>query len=90
MANTLVWESAGAGYAWGGRSRATSAARARSGRRVVSTPAAALRTPARRPRSHRRPLAWRHVIGLAGDVVMVAVWAAMIPGLMWVGAAAGF
>lgn len=26
----------------------------------------------------------------AGDVIMVVTWAAMIPGLMWLGAAAGF
>jgi hypothetical protein len=32
----------------------------------------------------------RHVAALAGDVLMALTWAAMIPGLMWLGAAAGF
>ncbi|MDN5843605.1 MAG: hypothetical protein L0H54_09195 [Alcaligenaceae bacterium] len=32
----------------------------------------------------------RNVADGAGDVCMVLAWAAMIPGLMWLGAAAGF
>lgn len=27
---------------------------------------------------------------IVGDILLVAVWGAMIPGLMWLGAAAGF
>lgn len=33
---------------------------------------------------------FRNVANGAGDVCMVLAWAAMIPGLMWLGAAAGF
>lgn len=94
MANALVWESVGAGYSSGWRPRVATAVRTRSGRPGVSARAAArgavLPAPAGRSRSRRRPVAWRRIAALGGDVVMVAVWAAMIPGLMWLGAAAGF
>jgi hypothetical protein len=46
--------------------------------------------PASRSRSRQQPVAWRRFLVLGGDVLMVAVWAAMVPGLMWLGAAAGF
>ncbi|CAM5779026.1 hypothetical protein [Castellaniella caeni] len=38
----------------------------------------------------RRAIPWRQVWPLLADVLMVALWAAMVPGLMWLGAAAGF
>lgn len=92
MANTLVWESVGAGCSLGWRPRAAVAARAGSRRPGAPARATALRTsvPASRSRSRRQPVAWRRILVLGGDVLMVAVWAAMVPGLMWLGAAAGF
>jgi len=42
-----------------------------------------------RPRAGLR-IGWRRMAALAGDVLMVLTWAAMIPGMMWLGAAAGF
>lgn len=90
MANALVWESVGAGYASRWRPRVVITSRARSGRPGVSTQAAALRAPASRSRDRRRPVAWRRLVALAGDILMVVVWAAMVPGLMWLGSAAGF
>ncbi|WP_323029868.1 hypothetical protein [Castellaniella sp.] len=44
---------------------------------------------AHRPRAGLR-IGWRRLAALAGDVLMVLTWAAMIPGMMWLGAAAGF
>lgn len=38
----------------------------------------------------RRAARWRRLALAAGDVCMVLVWAAMIPGLMWLGAVAGY
>ncbi len=38
----------------------------------------------------RRAARRRRLALAAGDVCMVLAWAAMIPGLMWLGAAAGF
>lgn len=38
----------------------------------------------------RRAVQRRHLLAAAVDLGMVLVWAAMIPGLMWLGAAAGF
>ncbi|MGB6242042.1 MAG: hypothetical protein WBF69_06125 [Castellaniella sp.] len=70
------------GGAWGGR---------RTGRRTSPkterTPAA-LTAP--RSHAHRPRIAWRRLAALTGDVLMVLVWAAMIPGMMWLGAVAGF
>ncbi|WP_323016573.1 hypothetical protein [Castellaniella sp.] len=74
------------GGSWGGR---------RAGRSVGRTTGrgqAALAAPVGRvlrPRIGAR-IAWRRLAALAGDVLMVLVWAAMIPGMMWLGVAAGF
>ncbi|HUH41085.1 MAG TPA: hypothetical protein VL024_09470 [Castellaniella sp.] len=38
----------------------------------------------------RRAVGRRHLLSAAVDVGMVLAWAAMIPGLMWLGTAAGF
>lgn len=38
----------------------------------------------------QRARALRNMSSGIGDVCMVVAWAAMIPGLMWLGAAAGF
>ncbi len=38
----------------------------------------------------RRAAHWRRLALAAGDVCMVLAWAAMIPGLMWLGAVAGY
>uniref|UniRef100_UPI003342117F hypothetical protein n=1 Tax=Castellaniella defragrans TaxID=75697 RepID=UPI003342117F len=38
----------------------------------------------------RRAVRLRRLALAAGDVVMVLAWAGMIPGLMWLGSAAGF
>ncbi|WP_345798490.1 hypothetical protein [Castellaniella sp. MT123] len=48
--------------------------------------------PVRRPRrvARIRRIAWRTLWSAATDVLMVLIWAAMIPGFMWLGAAAGF
>lgn len=35
-------------------------------------------------------IGWRRLAALAGDVLMVLAWAAMVPGMMWLGAVAGF
>ncbi len=53
----------------------------------------AARRQARRPVRHIDPwrhCAWRRVAAIVTDLFMVLIWAAMIPGLMWLGAAAGF
>ena len=68
-----------AGGTWGGRP----AAPARRGRATPAPVAVA------RPRAGVR-LGWRRLAALAGDVLMVLIWAAMIPGMMWLGVAAGF
>jgi hypothetical protein len=44
---------------------------------------------AHRPSAGLR-IGWRRLAALAGDVLMVLAWAAMIPGMMWLGAVAGF
>ncbi len=71
-----------AGGSWGGRPAG------RAGRWGGSAP---VRQAARvhRPRAGLR-IGWRRMAALAGDVLMVLTWAAMIPGMMWLGAAAGF
>lgn len=71
------------GGSWGGRPavRAAQWGRAASGRQAA--------VAAHRPRAGLR-IGWRRLAALAGDVLMVLTWAAMIPGMMWLGAAAGF
>ena len=71
------------GGSWGGRPalRAARWGRAAPGRQAAVT--------AHRPRAGLR-IGWRRLAALAGDVLMVLTWAAMIPGMMWLGAAAGF
>jgi len=69
------------GGSWGGRP----AGRREWGRAASSHGAVAVS----RPRTGLR-IGWRRLAALAGDVLMVLTWAAMIPGMMWLGAAAGF
>ncbi len=33
---------------------------------------------------------WHSLAAPAGDMLMVLLWAAMVPGLMWLGTAVGF
>ncbi|MGB3704613.1 hypothetical protein [Castellaniella sp.] len=70
------------GGSWGGRP----AGRTSRWGRTASTPRAA---SVHRPRTGQR-IGWRRLAALAGDVLMVLTWAAMIPGMMWLGVAAGF
>ncbi len=70
------------GGSWGGRPAGRAA---RRGRAAPARPA----VQAHRPRAGLR-IGWRRLAALAGDVLMVLTWAAMIPGMMWLGAAAGF
>lgn len=81
--STFVWAPAGA-YPGTGRSLpAVARARQRPRRRVAT-------------RRARRRGAWlaacftRRRLLMAGDVLGVVLWAAMVPGLMWLGVAAGF
>ena len=67
------------GGSWGGRP----AVRRFSGRQ------GRVRGAASRPHTGLK-IGWRRLGVLAGDVLMVLAWAAMIPGMMWLGAAAGF
>ncbi len=56
-------------------------------------PPAARRQARQRPVRHielRRRIAWRRIAAIASDLFMVLIWAAMIPGFMWLGTAAGF
>ncbi|WP_368650028.1 hypothetical protein [Castellaniella ginsengisoli] len=69
-----------AGGAWGGRPAGRAARRGRGASPAVT---------AHRPRTGLR-IGWRRLAALAGDVLMVLTWAAMVPGMMWLGAAAGF
>lgn len=71
------------GGSWGGRPAGggTRWGRAAPGGQAVVT--------AHRPRAGLR-IGWRRLAALAGDVLMVLTWAAMIPGMMWLGAVAGF
>ncbi|MDY0308859.1 MAG: hypothetical protein RBR29_03575 [Castellaniella sp.] len=71
------------GSAWGGRPAGRSA---RWGRASSDRQGAIL---AHRPHTGWR-IGWRRLAALTGDVLMVLIWAAMIPGMMWLGAAAGF
>ncbi len=68
------------GGSWGGRPAARPARRGRAAPPAIQ---------AHRPRAGLR-IGWRRLAALAGDVLMVLTWAAMIPGMMWLGAAAGF
>ncbi|WP_368641451.1 hypothetical protein ABRZ08_11025 [Castellaniella ginsengisoli] len=69
-----------AGGAWGGRPAGRAARRGRGASPAIT---------AHRPRTGLR-IGWRRLAALAGDVLMVLTWAAMVPGMMWLGAAAGF
>ncbi|CAM5186161.1 hypothetical protein CDEF62S_00892 [Castellaniella defragrans] len=93
MATTLVWESAGAGYAVAPRRPARRRARVSP----AALPAAALSCAApaspapqawRRPQ--RRPVPWGLLATRLGEILAVALWAALIPVMMWLGTAAGF
>ncbi|WP_298015582.1 hypothetical protein [uncultured Castellaniella sp.] len=80
------------GRSWGGRLAGRSSGRGAARRPAASAPSA---MPARQAAAARRPrralgIGWRRLAALAGDVLMVLVWAAMVPGLMWLGVAAGF
>ncbi|MHA3903151.1 hypothetical protein ACTPOE_06155 [Castellaniella sp. WN] len=66
------------GGSWGGRPAGRASWRTRE-----------MPVRAHRPRAGLR-IGWRRLAALAGDVLMVLSWAAMIPGMMWLGAAAGF
>jgi hypothetical protein len=100
MAETLVWNALGTGYAAAprqpvrARSRTVQARRRAAPRGSVPSVSVAASIAgcgvAAPRRSLWRRIAWRRVAGLAGDVLAVAVWAAWIPGLMWLGTAAGF
>jgi|UPI0005BE5E9E hypothetical protein len=68
------------GGSWGGRPAGHPVRRGRPARAAVRV---------HRPRAGLG-LGWRRLAALAGDVLMVLTWAAMIPGMMWLGAAAGF
>lgn len=60
---------------------------------ALAAPRAARAASASTSRRRRRIVArarWATWAAMAGDVLMVALWAAMVPGLMWLGTAAGF
>ncbi len=71
------------GGSWGGRPAG------RGARRGRAAPGAQAAIAAHRPRTGLG-IGWRRLSALAGDVLMVLTWAAMIPGMMWLGAMAGF
>ena len=74
------------GAAWGGRPVSQSSRGVARGHRATRGHVA---HPVSRPRAGQR-IGWRRLVSMAGDVLMVLTWAAMIPGMMWLGAAAGF
>lgn len=71
------------GGSWGGRPAG------RSTRWERAAPARQAAASVHRPGIGLR-IGWRRLAVLAGDVLMVLAWAAMIPGMMWLGVAAGF
>ncbi|WP_322998066.1 hypothetical protein [Castellaniella sp.] len=76
------------GGSWGGRLAGRSRTAAAARRQATAVSAAPV-VRMHRPQAGAR-IGWRRLAALAGDVLMVLVWAAMIPGLMWLGAVAGF
>lgn len=71
------------GGSWGGRPAG------RSARRGRAAPVGRAAVMVHRPSAGLR-IGWRRLAALAGDVLMVLAWAAMVPGMMWLGAVAGF
>ncbi|HEX7385858.1 MAG TPA: hypothetical protein VF285_01110 [Castellaniella sp.] len=89
MAGSLVWESAGAGVGvTAPRTTSVRAHRVRGAGGVRSQP---VPVHARRSRSRLSVHAgWRRIAAPLADIFAVALWAAFVPLMMWLGTAAGF